>query len=97
MLEITRVIETLLKKNGLHKNSLSEVEKLILRSDIPDNLASFHQKILDYLLKETSVIQDDTSLLATSVFLYLRLRCVAQLLLNRSLVHITGLTIRHQI
>jgi hypothetical protein len=66
MLEITRIIETKLKKNGLHKQSFYEITKLIPHSDIPDNLASFHQKILDYLLKQTELIQGDNVFLATS-------------------------------
>ncbi|MGK7874020.1 MAG: hypothetical protein AB4426_12120 [Xenococcaceae cyanobacterium] len=66
MLEITRNIESKLKREGLHKQSLPELEKFLTLDSIPANVANLCQKIRDYLFKQTAVIQDDTFFLATS-------------------------------
>ncbi|MGK7872070.1 MAG: hypothetical protein AB4426_01760 [Xenococcaceae cyanobacterium] len=66
MLEITRNIETNLKMEGLNKQSLPELSSLLSCDSIPANVAILCKKIRDYLLKQTAVIQDDTSFLATS-------------------------------
>lgn len=64
MVKTTRTLETYLKKNGVHSSEVTEVE-LFQYVDLNLN-ASFSQKILDYLVKESSQIPVNTTLLATS-------------------------------
>ena len=66
MLEITRCLETNLKKQGLNQQSLGEWEEWLSITLIPLNLSDFVQKIRNYLVKQTAVIQEETSFLATS-------------------------------
>jgi hypothetical protein len=66
MLEITDSIETLLKHNGLHQQSLSQFDELLSLTSIPCYLVNFQQKIRDYLIEQTAVIKDDITFLATS-------------------------------
>ncbi len=62
MVKTTRTLETYLKKNGVHS---SEVTKVELFQYVELNLnASFSQKIIDYLVKESSQIPVNTTLLA---------------------------------
>jgi hypothetical protein len=66
MLEMTRLLETKLKTDGLNKQSLDDFEQLFPPASIPDELGHFYQKIRDYLVKQTSVLPDGTTFLATS-------------------------------
>jgi hypothetical protein len=66
MLEITDSIETLLKHNGLHQQSLSQFDELLPLPSVPCYLVNFQQKIRDYLIEQTAIIKDDITFLATS-------------------------------
>lgn len=65
MVEMTRTLETYLKTNGINQQSLTNFEFLISCLDFNVN-PDFEQKILDYLIKESSNIPPSATLLATS-------------------------------
>ncbi len=64
MVKMTRALETYLKNNGIHSSSVTSF-KLPQYVDLNLN-PSFVQKILDYLVKESSQIPVKSILLATS-------------------------------
>jgi len=66
MLEMTRLLETKLKTEGLNQQSLADFEQLFPPASIPEKLEQFYQKIRDYIIKQTSVLPDETNFLASS-------------------------------
>ncbi len=65
MVEMTRALETYLKTNGINQQSLTNFEFLMSCLNFNVN-SDFKQKILDYLLNESSKIPPLTTFLATS-------------------------------
>ncbi len=65
MVEMTRILETYLKNNGINQQSLSNFEFLLSCLNFNVN-PDFKQKILDYLITESSQIPPEVTFLATS-------------------------------
>ncbi|RUT10228.1 hypothetical protein DSM106972_007230 [Dulcicalothrix desertica PCC 7102] len=65
MVEMTRSLETYLKTNEINQQSFMNFEFLQSCLDFKVN-PNFKQKIIDYLIKESSQIPADITLLATS-------------------------------
>lgn len=65
MLKMTRTVETELKICAISQQSVTKLE--FLQSDLDSNInPNFKQKIVDYLIKESSLIPTSMNLLATS-------------------------------